>query len=317
MKKIPILIDCDTGTDDAVALIMACAAQNLQLLGVTTVAGNQTVDKTTLNTLKILSFLGRKDVPVARGAERPLLRTLQVAAEVHGSSGLGGVILPDPDMQAQQMNAVELIRSVLIKNDVPVTLVCTAPLTNIALLLSAYPQLKHKIERIVMMGGGLSHGNVTAAAEFNIYADPEAAGIVMNSGVSVVMCPLDMTEQALLKFDEIEHFASEKGKVSRLALDIFRFYAQYYEARGFSGVALHDPTTIAYLMRPELFTLRPMYVQVETAPGAATYGMTFADTRIMADPPAPNAQVCIDVQRDAFIRLLTECCRAYDTGTLV
>jgi len=315
-KKIPVIIDCDPGHDDAIALIMACCAEKLDIRGVTTVCGNQTVDKTTLNTLKILSFLGMKKIPVAKGAEKPLLRPLVVAAEVHGESGLGGVILPDADMELQEDSALELMKRILTESKVPVTMVCTAPLTNMALFIMSCPELIKNISRIVLMGGGIAHGNKTAAAEFNIFVDPEAAAVVFNSGIPIVMCPLDMTEKALMTMSEIKEFSKEQGKICRLASDIFSYYADYYRSEGFDGIALHDPTTVAYLMKPELFTTRDMYIQIETQ-GKVTDGMTFADLRTCSDKPAPNVTVCIQADRAAFIRLVEDCCRSYDTGTLV
>nr|MCR5290193.1 nucleoside hydrolase [Treponema sp.] len=310
-KKIPIIIDCDTGTDDAIALIMACAAKKLSLKAVTTVAGNQTVDKTTLNTLKVLSFLGAHKVPVARGADRPLIKPLYTAAQVHGTTGLGGVILPDPKMHEEELSAVQLLYSVLTKSSEPITIVCTAPLTNIALLLRTYPEVKKHIEKLVVMGGGFDHGNETVAAEFNIYVDPHAADIVFKSGVPIVLCPLDMTETAMITFDEIDAFAQQKGKVCRLAADIFQFNAKYYTSIGARGIAMHDPTTIAYLIKPEMFTTEQAYVQIETS-GSITEGMTIADHRLAVDKEQPNTTICTGIDRNAFVRLVAECCSSFD-----
>jgi pyrimidine-specific ribonucleoside hydrolase len=314
-KRIPVIIDCDPGHDDAIALVMACCAKNIDVLAVTTVCGNQTVDKTTLNALKILDFLGRR-VPVASGAVHPLLRPLVVAAEVHGESGLGGVQLPEPVSVPEKKGAVQMMKDVLESSACPITMVCTAPLTNMALLLSAYPELKRNIARICLMGGGLGHGNKTAAAEFNIYVDPEAADIVFSSGVPIVMCGLDMTETALMTMEEIREFSDLPGKVAGLAADIFRYYADYYRREGFPGIALHDPTVIAYLMRPGLFTTEDMYVRVETQ-GGITTGMTFADRRIRTDKPAPNVKVCTGINRTGFIALVKACCLSYEGGTSV
>jgi pyrimidine-specific ribonucleoside hydrolase len=314
-KKIPVIIDCDPGHDDAIALIMACCAANIEIRAVTTVCGNQTVDKTTLNALKILCFLGKR-IPVARGADHPLVRPLVVAADVHGVSGLGGVILPDPSFVIEKENAVEMMKKVISRSETPITMVCTAPLTNMAILLTAYPELKKNINRICLMGGGIGHGNRTAAAEFNIFVDPEAADIVFSSGVPIVMCGLDMTESALMTMEEIDSFSHKDGKITALAADIFSYYAAYYRKEGFPGIALHDPTVIAYLMRPELFTTEPMYIQVETQ-GKVTTGMTFVDRRIRADKPAPNATVCTKIDRKGFVELVRECCRSYESGATV
>lgn len=314
-KTTPIIIDCDPGTDDAIALLMACASKKLSILGVTTVGGNQTLNKTTLNALKILSFIQRQDIPVARGCAKPLLRALHTAGEVHGSSGLGGVILPDPVFDVQKDNAVQFIYKTL-KHHKRVTLVCIAPLTNIALLLSSHPEIKENIEKIVLMGGGLSHGNCTTTAEFNIYVDPEAAEIVFSAGIPIVMCGLDMTETAIITMEQIEEISHLKGPVARFASDIFEFYSEYYKKMGFPGIAMHDPTTIAYLLHPEMFTVEPLYVQVETQ-GKYTDGMTIADRRKCADKPAPNALVCTGINVPSFVQLVKDCITSYETGALV
>lgn len=314
-KKIPVIIDCDPGTDDAIALLMAFAAANIDVLAVTTVCGNQTVDKTTLNALKILSFIHQEKTPVAKGAEKPLLRELHVASQVHGTSGLGGVILPDPTFDIQKENAVELSNK-LLQHHKKVTLVCTGPLTNTALLLTAHPECKKNIEQIVLMGGGLDHGNCTPTAEFNILTDPEAAKIVFGAGIPIVMCGLDMTETALIKIEQIEEFAALKGKIAELATDIFRFYSEYYIKTGFSGIAMHDPTTIAYLMRPELFTTEDYSIQIETQ-GELTTGMTIADRRVSNDKEKPNTKVCTGIRCKEFVELVKECMVSYEEGTLI
>ena len=201
---LPVILDCDPGHDDAIALILALASPELKVLAVTTSAGNQTPDKTLNNALRILTLLGRDDIPVAAGANKPLARELIIADNVHGESGLDGPKLPDPGFAPVAMTALELMAKCLRESPEPVTLVPTGPLTNIALLLAAHRELKSKIARIVLMGGAAGAGNWTPAAEFNIYVDPEAADMVFKSGLPITMCGLDVTHEAQVMDEDIE-----------------------------------------------------------------------------------------------------------------
>ncbi|HEX2505289.1 MAG TPA: nucleoside hydrolase, partial [Gaiellaceae bacterium] len=198
MKSTPIVIDCDPGHDDAIALLLALASPEVEVLAVTTVAGNQTLDKTTGNALRVLELAGREDVPVAAGAAQPLVRDIRVAIEVHGESGLDGPDLPEPATRAVAESAVELLARVAEEAREPVTLVPVGPLTNVAAFLDERPQAAERVARIVLMGGAVAEGNVTPAAEFNIWADPEAAARVFASGLDVTMVGLDVTHQALV-----------------------------------------------------------------------------------------------------------------------
>lgn len=310
-KALPIIIDCDPGHDDAIALILALASPKLNVLAVTTSAGNQTPDKTLRNALRILTLLGRHDIPVAGGAPKPLLRELIIADNVHGESGLDGPALPEPGFAPQALTAVELMAKTLRASNEPVTLVPTGPLTNIALLLSAHPELKAKIARIVLMGGSAGPGNWTPAAEFNIYVDPEAAEIVFGAGVPITMCGLDVTHAAQVMDEDIERIRAITNPIARTVAELLDFFMIYHRDPkwGFVGAPLHDPCTIAWLLRPELFTGIECHVSVETQ-GQYTVGMTVVD-RYRLSPHEPNATVLLGVERQGFIDLLVEQLQAY------
>lgn len=310
-KALPIIIDCDPGHDDAIALILALASPKLNVLAVTTSAGNQTPDKTLHNALRILTLLGRHDIPVAGGAPKPLLRELIIADNVHGESGLDGPALPEPGFAPQALTAVELMAKTLRASTEPVTLVPTGPLTNIALLLSAHPELKAKIARIVLMGGSAGPGNWTPAAEFNIYVDPEAAEMVFSAGVPITMCGLDVTHAAQVMDEDIERIRTITNPIARTVAELLDFFMIYHRDPkwGFVGAPLHDPCTIAWLLRPELFTGIECHVSVETQ-GQYTVGMTVVD-RYRLSPHEPNATVLLGVERQGFIDLLVEQLQAY------
>ena len=310
-KALPIIIDCDPGHDDAIALILALASPKLNVLAVTTSAGNQTPDKTLRNALRILTLLGRHDIPVAGGAPKPLLRELIIADNVHGESGLDGPTLPEPGFAPQALTAVELMAKTLRASTEPVTLVPTGPLTNIALLLSAHPELKAKIARIVLMGGSAGPGNWTPAAEFNIYVDPEAAEMVFGAGVPITMCGLDVTHAAQVMDEDIERIRAITNPIARTVAELLDFFMIYHRDPkwGFVGAPLHDPCTIAWLLRPELFTGIECHVSVETQ-GQYTVGMTVVD-RYRLSPHEPNATVLLGVERQGFIDLLVEQLQAY------
>ncbi|MGL5781795.1 MAG: pyrimidine-specific ribonucleoside hydrolase RihA [Plesiomonas shigelloides] len=310
-KALPIIIDCDPGHDDAIALILALSSPKLNVLAVTTSAGNQTPDKTLRNALRILTLLGRHDIPVASGAPKPLLRELIIADNVHGESGLDGPALPEPGFAPQALTAVELMAKTLRASTEPVTLVPTGPLTNIALLLSAHPELKAKIARIVLMGGSAGPGNWTPAAEFNIYVDPEAAEMVFSAGVPITMCGLDVTHAAQVMDEDIERIRAITNPIALTVAELLDFFMIYHRDPkwGFVGAPLHDPCTIAWLLRPELFTGIECHVSVETQ-GQYTVGMTVVD-RYRLSTHEPNATVLLGVERQGFIDLLVEQLQAY------
>lgn len=307
----PVILDCDPGHDDAIALILALASPELKVLAVTTSAGNQTPDKTLNNALRILTLLGRDDIPVAAGAPKPLARELIIADNVHGESGLDGPKLPDPAFAPQAMTGIELMARSLRESPEPVTLVPTGPLTNIALLLAAHPELKSKIARIVLMGGAAGAGNWTPAAEFNIYVDPEAADMVFKSGIPITMCGLDVTHEAQVMDEDIERVRAITNPVAQCVAGLLDFFMIYHRDPkwGFAGAPLHDPCTIAWLLNPALFHGVECRVDIETR-GEHTVGMTVVDRYGLSGKPA-NALVLLGLDRAGFIDLLVERLRAF------
>jgi len=303
---LPVIIDCDPGHDDAIALVLALASPELDVKAITSSAGNQTPDKTLNNVLRMLTLLRRSDIPVAGGAARPLMRALIIADNVHGESGLDGPTLPEPGFAAQPCTAVELMAKTLRESAEPVTLVATGPQTNVALLLNSHPELHKKIARIVIMGGAMAPGNWTPAAEFNIYVDPEAAEIVFQSGIPVVMAGLDVTHKAQIHADDISRFRAIGNPVATIVAELLDFFMEYHkqEKWGFVGAPLHDPCTIAWLLKPQIFTTVDRWVGVETR-GQYTQGMTVVDYYFLTGN-TPNATVMMDVDRGAFVDLLAE-----------
>ncbi|MGL4469962.1 MAG: pyrimidine-specific ribonucleoside hydrolase RihA [Aeromonas hydrophila] len=309
---LPVILDCDPGHDDAIALILALASPELKVLAVTTSAGNQTPDKTLNNALRILTLLGRDDIPVAAGAPKPLARELIIADNVHGESGLDGPTLPDPGFAPVAMTALELMAKCLRESPEPVTLVPTGPLTNIALLLAAHPELKSKIARIVLMGGAAGAGNWTPAAEFNIYVDPQAADMVFKSGLPITMCGLDVTHEAQVMDEDIERVRAITNPVAQCVAGLLDFFMIYHRDPkwGFAGAPLHDPCTIAWLLAPALFHRVECRVDIETG-GTHTSGMTVVD-RYGLTGKAANALVLLGLDRAGFIDLLVTRLRAFD-----
>lgn len=304
MMKIPIIIDCDPGHDDALMLMLAFGSGKFDVKAVTTSAGNQTQEKTLHNALKILTLIGA-DVPVFRGAEKPLFRNLIIADYVHGETGLDGPSLPIPILKPQNLSAVEGIAQILEASVEKITLVPTGPLTNIATFLLAYPHLKGKIERISLMGGGIFRGNMTPLAEFNIFADPEAAHLVFKSGIPITMCGLDVTHKALVFQKDIDLFRSIGNKSGRAAAELMDFFSIFYRSHRTEldgGAALHDPCAIAWLIEPEMFTSKACYVDVEIN-GALTTGTTVVDFYNVTDNE-PNTEAVFDIDRERYIHIL-------------
>ena len=291
----PILLDCDPGHDDAIALLLALASPEVELLGVTTVAGNQTLEKTTANTIRVLEFVGRDDVPVAAGAERPLVRKPFVAAHVHGDSGLDGPALPPPRSKPVEQDAVEF----LAERVAGVTLVATGPLTNVARLLATRSE---RPDRIVLMGGSIAEGNVTPAAEFNIWADPEAADAVFASGLDVTMIGLDVTHRALLTAPYAERLRVA-GDTGRMVAELVDFFARFHQKTyGFDGAPIHDAVAVAYAFQPGLVETVERNVQIETVSDLCR-GRTVVDLWRRTENEA-NARVGVDIDAEGFLELL-------------
>ncbi|HYX89350.1 MAG TPA: nucleoside hydrolase [Gaiellaceae bacterium] len=295
---LPILIDCDPGHDDAIALLLALASPEVELLGVTTVAGNQTVEKTTANALRVLELAGRGDVPVAAGAPRPLVRGPFVAAYVHGDTGLDGPDLPAPQGRPVEQHAVDF----LAKRVAGATLVATAPLTNVALLLAARPEARP--ERLVIMGGAIAEGNVTPAAEFNVWADPEAAARVFASGLDVTMVGLDVTHRALVTPAHADRLR-RTGRVGRVVAELLDFYGVFHhDVYGFDGSPVHDAVAVAHVIRPELLELERLNVEVDCE-SSLCRGRTVVDLWRRTGRE-PNAQVAVGIDSEAFLELLLQ-----------
>ena len=306
----PILLDCDPGHDDAIALLLALASPELELLGVTTVAGNQTLEKTTANALRVLERAGRGDVPVAAGADRPLARELFIAAYVHGETGLDGPTLPEPQGAPVGQHAVDFLAERIRDCDRTVTLVPVGPLTNIALLLARHPEAAGNVERIVIMGGAVAEGNVTPAAEFNIYVDPEAAWRVFHSGLPVTMVGLDVTHKALMMPSHVERLRAS-GDVGRFVAELHDFFVQYHERTyGTEGAPIHDAVAVAQVLRPGIVETLPRHVDVDCE-SRLCRGRTVVDLWRRTGEE-PNADVGVGIDADAFLELLCERIASFD-----
>lgn len=300
-KKIPVILDGDPGHDDAIAWTVARASGRFDILAVTTAAGNSTIEKTTYNALRICTLTGIH-APLASGCPRPLLEKPMNAPSVHGESGLDGPALPEPSFAAEDIPAAELMARVIKNSDEPVTIVSTGPLTNTAAFLLSYPELKDKIARISMMGGGLAFGNWTPAAEFNILVDPEAAEVVFSSGVPILMAGLDVTEKALILPEDFERIRAFGNPVSDVVSRWLEFFYKFHCSIGYSGAPMHDPCAVMALLHPEIFTMQDYYVAIETG-GEYCRGATVADIYGVTGRQ-PNACCITGVDRDAFADLL-------------
>ncbi|OLO67601.1 ribonucleoside hydrolase [Actinomyces oris] len=280
-----ILLDCDPGHDDAVAMMLAWGNPSIELLGVTTVGGNQTLDKVTRNALSVATVVGMHDVPIAAGCRLPLVRPVEIAPDVHGDSGLDGVELPEPTVELDPRHGVDLIIETIMSNEPgTVTLVPTGPLTNIAMAARKEPRIVERVQEVVLMGGGYHVGNWSPVAEFNIKVDPEAAHIVFNEKWPIVMVGLDLTHQALATDEVAERIAAVPGSLSQFTLGLFTFFRKaYQDAQGFDFPPVHDPCTLAYLIDPTIVETVKVPVDVELN-GSLTTGMTVADFRA----PAPE-----------------------------
>jgi inosine-uridine nucleoside N-ribohydrolase len=302
MSPTPVLLDCDPGHDDAIALLLALASPELELLGVTTVAGNQTLAKTTANALRVLELAGRTEVSVAAGADRPLVREPFVAAHVHGESGLDGPSLPPPSTAPVEQHAVDFLAERIAGAERPVTLVAVGPLTNVALLLALRPNARP--ERLVLMGGAIAEGNLTPAAEFNIWADPEAAARVFASGLDVTMVGLDVTHRARMTRDHAERLRP-RSPIGRFVAELWDFFSVFHrETYGAEDAPIHDALALAHVVRPAVLETVHRHVDVDCA-SELSRGRTLVDLWRRTGR-APNAHVATGVDADAFFELLLD-----------
>lgn len=309
MKKKSIIMDCDPGHDDAIAIILACSSDLLDVKGITTVAGNQTIQKTTNNALRVLNFIGKK-VPVAMGAGKPICRALETAPNVHGKSGLDGPIIPTSPQKPLSISAVQFMAEIVEKSEDKITIIATAPLTNVAEFLVCYPHLKSKIERICLMGGAAIGGNWSPSAEFNILVDPEAADIVFKSGIPITMAGLDVTHKARIYPEDIQKIKASGGKVAVMTGELLDFFIQFHNRLGWNFAPLHDPCTVMWLLLPEMFESQHLNVTIDTT-GEFSTGCTVTDF-IGVSGRTPNTDVLLNIDRDRMIQLLIDCVNKYE-----
>ncbi|PKQ20857.1 MAG: pyrimidine-specific ribonucleoside hydrolase RihA [Actinobacteria bacterium HGW-Actinobacteria-6] len=307
----PMILDCDPGHDDALAILLAASHPAIDLLAITTVAGNQTMEKCTINARRICSAAGITDVPIAKGAAEPLLGTLHIGEYVHGVSGLDGPEWGEPTVGVSSESAVELIVRLLREHPEPITLVPVGPLTNIALVLKSHPELKPKIREIVLMGGSTERGNDTPYAEFNIKVDPEAADIVFRSGVQVTMVGLNVTHQALAVPEVLERLSGLGTRMGDLCVELLTFFsASYLRTWGFTSPPLHDAVAVARVIDPTLVECIPVPVVIETM-GRFTSGATCVDLHHLTGEP-DNALVAMKLDAPRFWDLMIEAVSTYE-----
>jgi purine nucleosidase len=312
---VPVILDCDPGHDDALAIMLAAAHPAVDLLAVTTVAGNQTLPKTTLNARRVCTLAGISDVPVAAGCEAPLAGELRTADDVHGDSGLDGPVWAEPTVELDPRHAVELQHALLAGSPEPVTIVAVGPLTNIATLLRRHPDDQTRISEIVVMGGSTERGNVTPYAEFNIYTDPEAAHEVLGSGVPFTLCGLNVSHQALATTDVLDGLRALQTPLGDACVELLLFFASTYRRIfGFAAPPLHDPVAVARVIDPAVVTCVERNVVVELG-GEHTRGATVVDLHELSGRP-PNAQVAVELDRDRFWDMVVTAVERLGQGTV-
>jgi purine nucleosidase len=315
MSKIPLLVDCDPGLDDAIAILLAIASPDeIDILGITTVFGNGPAERTQKNARRICQLTGRTDIPVTQGCPRPMHLTegrdeqgdTEHVEGIHGDTGLGGLCLPDPTMPLNPMHSVDFIIQTIKNSDRKITLTPTGSMTNVACALIMAPEIADNIEKIVLMGGVIGTGNITPAAECNFYTDPHAAAVLITSGIPIVMMGLDITRQVQTTEAWLAEIKAMNTPVSQAVVDMLSYYHRpdAYLEPGVTGGVLHDPNVIGYLLNPELYSGRNVYVEVSTS-NDITAGRSTVDwwNRL---GKKPNALVIDQVDSDAFFKMLTE-----------
>lgn len=308
-KPIPVILDGDPGHDDAIAWVVANACKDIKILAITAVNGNCSAAKAAYNSQRIAALIGYNG-PVAKGQDKPLyVEPLKAPTNVHGESGLDGPALPEPKKELDNLTAVELMAKVLEESNEKIVIVATGPLTNVAALLLTHPNLKEKISHISLMGGGIKYGNWTPAAEFNILVDPEAADIVYKSGIHIYMSGLDVTEKALVLQQDVEEIKKIGNPVSEIVWKWLDFFYRFHKSLGYPGAPMHDLCAVMVLIHPEVFTIKDMYVEVETA-GQYSKGTTVGDYYNITGKKA-NCSCLMDVDRKAFISYMIDYIRSY------
>jgi len=308
--KHKIILDCDPGHDDAIAILLAGRHPDIELLAITTVAGNQSVEKTTRNALKVCSLANIREVPVAMGMDLPLVRPARHAPDIHGESGMDGPAIPEPDIELDPRHAVDLLIELLLRSDGDITLVPTGPLTNIAAAMRREPAIIPKIAAISLMGGAIGLGNVTPSTEFNIRTDPEAADIVFPCGRPITMVPLEVTHLALASEEVIGRLRAARRPVASFAADLLVFFASTYRTVfGFHAPPVHDPCAVAALIDPSILRSLMMHVVIETT-GEWTTGQTVCDVYGKLKRQ-PNVRVGYGLEVERFWEMVIETILAY------
>ena len=309
MSKVPVWFDCDTGVDDAVAILLANYLEEIDILGISTLSGNVTIDKTTVNTIKICDLMGKK-YPVYPGAVKPWIRPYESAAFFHGEDGLGGALLPAPSYEPEKELAWDALYRVAKEQNGELEVVAVGPMTNIATALSKYPELTKLIKRILIMGGAAVGGNCTPCAEFNIYTDPHAAQAIFRSGVPIVMCGLDVTLKAFVTPAEIAEIGEHNTPVTRFFKESTQKILNHCVGFGLPGICMHDSCPLLYIAHPEIFKVQEAGVYVETQ-SELTLGKTVTDLFSDHKFERKNAVVVLDIDRDAMIKIMKEALYSY------
>lgn len=305
-----IILDCDPGHDDAIAILLAAHHPALELLAITTVAGNQSVEKTAHNALKVCSLANIRDIPIAMGMDRPLVRPARYATNIHGASGMDGLNVPEPDIELVPQHSVDLLIDLLLNSDGDITLVATGPLTNIAVAMRREPAIISRLKAISLMGGAIGLGNTTPSAEFNIWFDPEAASIVFKCGCPLTMVPLEVTHQALATEEIVSRIRNTNRPVANFAADLLVYFADSYKnVFGFSSPPVHDPCAVAAMSDPTIISASDMYVEIETM-SRLSAGRTVCDVHNTLEKPV-NARVGYGLDVERFWGMLIEVLASY------